>query len=83
MQKKNSGTKLSKKCSPDKSHELVKLTRQLELAKKINCDMAKNLEYQALIINKTELAFDTKMELVNAKNEIIKYFKTIVEQNKK
>ena len=47
------------------------LTHQLESERQLNQDMAKKLEDQVIITNKTELAFSTQTDLVNAKNDII------------
>lgn len=41
------------------------------------------LENQSIILKRTELALDSKTELINAKNEIIENLKIVVEQFKK
>ena len=38
------------------------------------------LENQSIILKKTELALDSKTELINAKNEIIENLKIVVDQ---
>ena len=59
------------------------LTHQLESERQLNQDMVKKLEDQVIITNKTELAFSTQTNLVNAKNDIIQNLKIIIAQHKK
>ena len=80
---KNEIVSLRRNSTSTSNHELEELGRQLELERQINREMDKKLEDQTVIVNKTELAFDAKTELVNSKNDIIENFKTIVEQYKK
>ena len=65
------------------SNDMVELIDQLELLKHSNQDLAKRIEDQNLIVQKTELAFNTKNEMVEAKEEIIGNLKMIIEQLQK
>ena len=62
--------------------ELADLTRQLGSAEQHYTDMRKKLEDQALILHKTELAYESQTELLNAKSEIIENLKTFLEHQK-
>ena len=62
--------------------ELANLTRQLGSAEQRYTDMGKKLEDQALILHKTELAYESQTELLNAKSEIIENLKTFLEHQK-
>ena len=65
------------------SNDLEELIDQLELSKQSNRDLAKKIEDQTLIIQKTELTFNTKNELLKAKEEIIGNLKMIIGQLQK
>ena len=58
------------------------LTQQLECEEKLNLELAKKLEDQIVITNKTELVFNTQEKLVNSKKEIIENLKIIITQQK-
>ena len=62
--------------------ELANLTCQLSSAEQRYTDMGKRLEDQALILHKTELAYESQTELLNAKNEVIEHLKTFLEHQK-
>ena len=61
----------------------LEMEHKLEYEKEGNKDLVKKLADQIIITEKTELAFNTQNELVNAKNEIIENHKLIIEQFKK
>ena len=61
---------------------MKELSRQLDVAKQINVDQKQKIENQTLLVNKTEIAFNAKEELVVAKNEIIINLKIIIENLK-
>ena len=58
------------------------LTHQLESERQLNQDMAKKLEDQVIITNKTEFAFSTQTDIVNAKDDIIQNLKIIAQHKK-
>ena len=61
----------------------MELERKLEYEKEVNKDLVKKIGDQIFITKKTEVAFNTQTELVNAKNEIIENHKFIIEQLRK
>ena len=60
------------------NHDIKGLKRQLGLAEQVSRDTAIALENQSIILKKTELALDSKTELINAKNEIIENLKIVL-----
>ena len=67
------------KAVPYANTGLADLSRQLGAAEQLNRDLEKRLDDQALILSKTDLAFETKTELLKAKDEIIGNLKAIIE----
>ena len=65
------------------SDDRMELERKLEYEKEVNKDLVKKIGDQIFITKKTEVAFNTQTELVNAKNEIIENHKFIIEQLRK
>ena len=54
--------------SHSENEKMEELSCQLEFAKQINRDLKQKIEKQTLLVNKTEIAFKAKEELVGAKN---------------
>ena len=52
--------------------KLEELTHELESERSSSQVLVKKLDGQVLITNKTELAFNTQTDFINAKNEIIR-----------
>ena len=67
------------KAVPYANTGLADLSRQLGAAEQLNRDLEKRLDDQALILSKTDLAFESKTELLKAKEEIIGNLKAIIE----
>ena len=67
------------KAVPYANTGLADLSRQLGAAEQLNRDLEKRLDDQALILSKTDLAFESKTELLKAKDEIVRNLKAIIE----
>ena len=65
-----------------KTEQLNQLTREIESERQANRSLMKKLDDQEYINEKTEFAFNTQENLINAKDEIIKNLKTIISQGK-
>ena len=66
------------KSSHSDNQKMEELSSQLEFANQINGDLKQKIEDHTLLVNKTEIAFKAKEELVGAKSEIIDKLKTII-----
>lgn len=76
---------VSRQLSDDKDEKIDILNQQIIIIKKkyadieqLNIDLARRLNEKALLMDKTEIAFKTKDELLEAKNEIIGNLKKII-----
>ena len=69
------------KMNIDKEEELLEMHLQLKLSKQNNKTFIEKCEEQALLLRKSEQAFEAKSELVEAKNEIIGNLKSLINQS--